>query len=149
MDVSIIPANQEHLSDVAGLFDEYRQFYGQSSDIDAATLFISARLEQAESTIFLALTEDVKAAGFAQLYPSFTSVSMRAIWILNDLFVSPELRGNGVGKALLNEVQGFALNTKAAMVKLATAVDNRVAQQLYVSMGYTKITQFDHYTLKC
>lgn len=149
MEVSIILANSENISNVAGLFDEYRQFYGQPSDIAAATQFITARLEQAESTIFLAFTEDGKAAGFAQLYPSFTSVGMRAIWILNDLFVLPDLRGFGVAKALLNEVQSFASHTQAAMVKLATGVDNPVAQRLYVSMGYTKITQFDHYTLKC
>ena len=149
MEFSIVVANKAHLGDISDLFDQYRQFYGQPSDRAAATEFISARMELGDSTILLAVTETGCAAGFAQLFPSFSSVSMRPIYILNDLFVSPDCRGNGVGEALLNEVAAFATENHAVMVKLATAVDNETAQRLYKRKGYNKITQFDHYTLKC
>lgn len=149
MEFSIVVANKAQLGDISDLFDQYRQFYGQPSDRAAATEFISARMELGESTILLAVTETGCAAGFAQLFPSFSSVSMRPIYILNDLFVSPDCRGQGVGEALLNEVAAFATENHAAMVKLATAVDNETAQRLYKRKGYNKITQFDQYTLKC
>ena len=53
--------------------------------------FIEQRVVNHESIIFLA-TNDGLALGFTQLYPSFSSVSMRRLWILNDLFVAPSAR---------------------------------------------------------
>lgn len=77
---------------VVPLFDAYRQFYRLSLDLDGARRFLSRRLMQSDSTIFLAEQAGI-AVGFVQLYPSFTSLSIRPWWVLNDLYVIPESRG--------------------------------------------------------
>ena len=49
------------------------------------------------------------AIGFTQLYPSFSSLSLKSVWILNDLYVYEEYRKQGVGKMLLDAAKEFAL----------------------------------------
>jgi GNAT superfamily N-acetyltransferase len=126
------------------LFDQYRQFYKQPSDLEAATAFLAERLSKSESIVFLA-EEGSHFVGFAQLYPSWSSVSMKRAWILNDLFVAPAFRGKGVGKALLAGSVQFGKETGAVGLTLKTAVDNKTAQRLYDSCGWVPETKFMSY----
>src|SRR5271168_4229615 len=89
------------LAEVAALFDGYRMFYRAASDIEGARQFLAERFANRQSVIILASVA-AKAAGFTQLYPSFSSLSMAPVLVLNDLFVTPEARGHGVGRALLD-----------------------------------------------
>lgn len=73
--MNIVLANTDHLADVAMLFDHYRVFYHQLSNVHATEQFIADRFRNQDSTIFLAIDED-SGVGFTQLYPSFSSVSM-------------------------------------------------------------------------
>ncbi|HET7371701.1 MAG TPA: GNAT family N-acetyltransferase [Gammaproteobacteria bacterium] len=119
---------------VAPLFDGYRQFYKQVSDLTLARQFLADRLRSGESVVFVAFESD-KPLGFVQLYPSFSSVSACRIWILNDLFVVPESRGRGVGRGLMERARRHASETGARQLVLETAADNP-AQKLYESLGY-------------
>jgi GNAT superfamily N-acetyltransferase len=134
------------LDDAAPLFDAYRQFYGQRSDVAAARAFLDERLRRDESVIFLAV-EDSKALGFTQLYPSFSSVSLKGLWILNDLFVGEDVRRGGVGRRLLDRAREWAIETGAKGLVLATAVDNSRARALYESCGWRRDDEFQHYYL--
>jgi len=126
------------LDDVAVLFNNYRIFYEQSSDLQGAKAFLKERMEQNESTIFLAKSKDGRPVGFVQLYPIFSSVGMKRKWLLNDLFVAEEYRRHGVGKALMNQAKEFAVETNTAGILLETSKDNVNAQALYESEGYEK-----------
>lgn len=124
------------LKEVAFLFDQYRVFYGKTSDLEAAYCFLSERMINQQSMILLARDAAGKAVGFSQLYPTFSSVSMRKKFILNDLFVLPEARKTGVGAALLDQAKLVAREFGAGALTLSTAVDNQAAQQLYQSNGW-------------
>jgi len=82
--MSILKATGNDLDSLAELFDLYRVFYQQQSNINGAKEFIKDRLSNEESVIFLAFDEN-NPVGFVQLYPSFSSVSMKRTWVLNDL----------------------------------------------------------------
>ena len=138
MTVNVKRATLDDIKEVAGLFDAYRVFYKQQSDLKLATNFISERIKNEESVIFLAHDESGKALGFTQLYPTFSSVSAKRGWVLNDLFVSLTARRLGVGKKLMDAAKVFALGTNAKGIGLETAVDNFNAQALYESLGYEK-----------
>lgn len=125
-----------HLDVVARLFDQYRGFYGQPSDLATATAFIRARMERDESVIFLAWNDEA-AVGFTQLYPAFSSVSASRVWILNDLLVVPEARRKGVARALLSAAAEFARADGALRLELETDHDNATAQALYRAMGWS------------
>jgi len=122
---------------VIGLFDKYRVFYKKVSDIDLAEQFIKTRLGSNESVIFVALDGELPVA-FTQLYPKYSSVSAVKNWILNDLYVDPAYRKQGIGEALIKTAMDFAKSDGATYVQLETAVDNYTAQSLYEGMGFQK-----------
>ncbi len=148
VNLKIVEADKIHLETVAQLFDLYRQFYGQESDLAQASRFIEERLNHSDSVIFLALDHHDHPLGFVQLYPSYSSVAMKRMWYLNDLYVIESARHKGVGKALLQKVKVYAKETNALTMKLATSIDNESAKNLYVSEGYSKVTAFEHFTQK-
>ncbi|PUE50486.1 GNAT family N-acetyltransferase [Limnohabitans sp. 2KL-1] len=126
------------------LMDGYRQFYGQTSDPVAARRFLLDRFNHGESVIFLA-SQDGIPVGFTQLYPSFSSVSLARIFVLNDLYVNEQGRRNGVGRALISAAIEFAKTVGAVRLTLSTAVTNLSAQSLYSDMGWVKEDDFYFY----
>lgn len=151
--MKVMLANIEHLEAAAALFDQYRVFYEQPSDLGAARQFLSARFEAEDSAIFLA-REETDSVGFMQLYPSFSSVSMRRTWILNDLFVRrwrslprESHRKQGIAKLLMNAAETHARATGTVRISLSTQINNATAQSLYESLGYRREQSFYHYTL--
>jgi len=147
VDIRIVRAERKDLDDLVPLFDGYRQFYGQRSDLAAARAFLRERIERDESVIYLAYTEPGEAAGFTQLYPSFSSVSLKPLWILNDLYVRSDVRRGGVGRALLERARQHAIETAAKGLVLSTGVTNKAAQTLYESCGWQREDEFFQYHL--
>ena len=145
--MEITLASLEHLGEVSRLFDQYRVFYNQPSDLDAATKFLQERFQNQDSTVLIASESD-RVVGFTQLYPSFSSVSMKRIWILNDLFVDEPYRKRGIAKRLMSAAEQFARETGAIRLALSTQISNIAAQSLYESLGYIKDKDFDHYELQ-
>ncbi len=139
----IIRAAVTEIVELAPLFDAYRVFYKQESDLDAARQFLSKRLTNEESVIFMA-TVDGKPAGFTQLYYTFSSVSLKPFLILNDLFVSPSFRGHGIGEALLKKAKCFCVENGFKGLALETAKDNP-AQKLYEKLDWKKDEEFYRY----
>jgi GNAT superfamily N-acetyltransferase len=142
-------AGVEEVALAAPLFDAYRQFYGQRRDLSGAATFLTERLSRGESVLFLALDGEVPT-GFVHLYPSFSSVRMRPIWILNDLFVAETARRRGVARQLMDAARKVALSTGASRVRVderkrlhhdATVLANRNRHfKLRFRQGYRRWT---------
>lgn len=128
------------------LFNAYRKFYQAPTDLDGARRFLVERLEKAQSLVLLAFESDV-AVGFTQLYPSFSSVSMARIFILNDLFVALEARRAGVGSALLRAAADYAKSAGAVRLELSTGRANVTAQAVYERLGWKRDDVFYVYRL--
>lgn len=139
-------ATLDDLQRLIPLFDGYRQFYRQPSDLRLAQRFLRERLSAGESVIFVAEGPD-GLLGFVQLYPSFWSVAACRSWILNDLYVAPGQRGAGVGRALLDCARAHAEATGAGGLDLSTQRDNLTAQRLYAAAGWRRDEEFWHYEL--
>lgn len=125
------------LDQLSTLFAQYRVFYEQPFEPGAAKLFLEERLTKEESIVFIAL-ENEKLLAFTQLYPSFSSVGMKRIWILNDLFVSADHRKKGIARSLIHHVIQYSRATDRKKVALSTAYDNINAQKLYENLGFVR-----------
>jgi len=142
--VEIVQATPYHIEFLTPLFDQYRQFYRQGSDPEGGREFLLDRMKRRESIVYLAL-QDGRAVGFVQLYPCFSSTSMKRLWILNDLFVSPTARRSGIGKALIARARELAIETSAKGLQLSTEIHNTNAQALYEQVGFRRDTDFYRY----
>ncbi len=149
-DVAIVEAGAEDIDLLVPLFDQYRMFYGEPSDLALARQFIGARLEQRDSVIFLALGggADEIGLGFALLYPSFNSVLATPIWILNDLYVLEGVRRKGVARLLIDEGRSLAEETGATVISLSTKRENQPSRRLYERLGFTLDDDFCTYLLR-
>ncbi|MFM2392465.1 MAG: hypothetical protein RLZZ546_442 [Bacteroidota bacterium] len=133
----------EECPSISNLFDSYRIFYKQESNLDGARLFLEERLAKQESIILVAFNEGI-AVGFTQLYPSFSSVSMKPLYILNDLYVIEEKRGQGIGENLLDAAEKMGRELAWKGMVLETAHDNP-AQKLYERKGWSEDKDYKHY----
>jgi GNAT superfamily N-acetyltransferase len=142
--ISVRQAVAADLAALAGLFDSYRQFQGKPSDLGAGADFLRDRLDHGESVLFIAI-DGTEPAGFAQLYPSFSSVSLARVFVLNDLFVLPARRKRGVASSLLAAAQSYAWAMGAARLSLNVARDNQAAQAVYDRKGWVRDAEFFMY----
>jgi GNAT superfamily N-acetyltransferase len=134
--MKIIEANEAHIDQVVALFDAYRVWYGKPSDKPAARSFLLERLREKEATIFVAEDDTGTLVAFTQLYPIFSSVRMKRMWLLNDLFVKPESRGKGISKKLIDRAKDLANSNNACGILLETETSNDIGNQLYPRMGF-------------
>ena len=134
-DVSITRAGPADLDALAQLFDGYRQFYGQPSNLAAARDWLRSRLRVGESMVLLARRGGA-ILGFVQLYPMFSSVRTAKTWILNDLYGDANARRGGIARSLLDAAAKFAREDGAAGISLETTQDNAAARALYRAAGW-------------
>jgi ribosomal protein S18 acetylase RimI-like enzyme len=133
-----VEASLSHLEMLVPLFDGYRMFYEQASDVEAARNFLRERLTAKDTVVLLAVNRAEQGCGFVHLFPIFTSVGMQRLWLLNDLFVSPDHRREGLARELMRKAQAYAERTGAKGLFLQTAKTNVSAQRLYEEEGFIR-----------
>ena len=143
-ELAVRQAVMADLDGLATLFDQYRQFQGKSSDLGAARLFLRERLDHGESVVFIC-HDNSTPVGFAQLFPSFSSVSLSRVFVLNDLFVHEPGRRKGAASMLLTAVESYAWSLASVRVSLNVARQNVSAQRLYDERGWKQDDQFFMY----
>ncbi|MCS6905873.1 MAG: GNAT family N-acetyltransferase [Bacteroidia bacterium] len=140
--IQIITASQIHLPELVDLFEEYRQFYRMPPNKAAAFRFLTLRLQYQDTRLYLAQhpkhPTPFSIVGFVHLFPSFSSLAMRRLWILNDLYVYESYRGCGVGQLLIQKAILLAKETQAQGIFLQTEIQNTRAQKFYVKNGFIK-----------
>jgi len=141
--IQIKQATDKDLKIIVPLFDGYRVFYKQTSNLEAAEKFLSERLKKSDSLIYIALIDN-KAVGFTQLYPLFSSVSMQPMLLLNDLYVDQNYRNKGIGEALINRAKSYCKKQNFKGLGIQTAHDNP-AQHLYQRLGFVRDTDLQFF----
>jgi GNAT superfamily N-acetyltransferase len=138
-------ASTEHLKALAHLFDEYRIFYKKPSNLESAINFLSSRIANNDSEIFICFNDDNVAVGFVQLYPLFSSSRMKKLWLLNDLFVHEHHRGMGYSIKLIDKAKELCKLTKACGLILETSKENTIGNRLYPRTGFTLDDKHNYY----
>jgi ribosomal protein S18 acetylase RimI-like enzyme len=133
-------ATIQDLDQLTTLFDQYLVFYKKPSNIERHKCFLKERLENNEAIIFIAFDDETKekAVGFTLIYPTFSSILLSKILILNDLYVDSTIRNNGTGEKLILETIALAKEMGLNLVRLRTAKNNIIAQGLYHKMGFVR-----------
>lgn len=135
MNYTIKKASLEDLNVTAELFNLYRIFYRQESDLERGKAFLKERFLNSESDIFLAWVEG-KAVGFVQLYKLYHYTKLQKQWLLSDLFVHPDYRGKGLSVALIDRSKLWCEETGACGLMLETEKTNDIGNALYPRCGF-------------
>ena len=130
--------NMAYLESLTPIFNDYRATYVPMTNEADTKIFLEKLIRNDEAVTFIALDEEShkQVMGFANLYPCYSSLALKRLWILNDLFVAGEYRGKGVSKALIERVIAFAHETGAVRIELKTDIENEIARSLYQSVGF-------------
>lgn len=137
-------ATESDLQQLAVLFDEYRQFYGASSNTSESYHFLKQRFENQQSVIFIHIKDDV-ITGFILLYLGFSSLACSTYYILDDVYVTPIYRRQGSAKQLIDTAILFARHENALRISLETQKSNYQSHQLYEQMGFVRDDEFCTY----
>ncbi len=137
-------ATLQDIGQLSELFDQYRIFYQKEPDLPAAEQFLTERIENRDSEIFVAESEG-EILGFVQLYPIFSSTRMKRYWLLNDLFVHENYRGKGFSKQLIEKAKEIAKSTNAGGILLETGKTNDIGNKLYPGCGFELYDEVNFY----
>ena len=141
----ITRVTKSDLTELHGLVEKYRAFYKQAEN-DKTSSFLEQRIANDEAVAFIARVEG-NAVGFTLLYPTFSTVSLSSIWLLNDLYVDESARGQGIASELMEVAESEAKKAGATRVFLRTANDNLPAQALYEGRNWVRDEVFRRYDL--
>jgi len=133
------------LAELHVLVEKYRAFYKQPEN-EKTLSYLEQRLKNDQAVVFIARV-DGEAVGFTLLYPTFSTVSLSDIWLLNDLYVDESARGKGIANQLMDVAEVAAKEAGATRVFLRTANDNLPAQALYEGRNWVKDEVFRRYDL--
>lgn len=146
-ELNIRQAVIQDLPNIVPIFDAYREYFGQQKNPEEAEKFLFEKFEHLESVIFI-VEQKSDVIGFAQLYPVFSSLSLKRVWLLNDFFIKGEYRNRGVGKELFAKVREFSKLTKAKGIELSVEHSNQKAWQFWEGQGFKIEDEFRYYHYK-
>ena len=90
---------------------------------------------------------DQQAAGFAVYFFNYSTWQARKGLYLEDLYVTPEQRGSGLGKALLQHLAGIAVATDCGRFEWSVLDWNESAIEFYLRMGAVAQDEWTRYRL--
>lgn len=125
------------LADLLPMMRAYCDFYEVApSDADLERLAMALIADPDRDGIqLIARGDGGEPLGFATVFWSWQTLSAARVAVMNDLFVVPETRKQGVGRALIEECRRRARERGAAELVWETALDNETAQRLYRSVN--------------
>lgn len=144
--ITVGAVREEEFEALLPLISAYQSFYEvEDVDTDRNRSFFRRFLAPSEDGELLAARDESgQILGYACLYWHFSSTQAVETVLMNDLFVAPEARGRGVGRALIEASREVARRRGAAWLEWATAPDNHTAQRLYDSMTSEKSTWLEY-----
>ena len=138
-------ADRERLEPlVRAYIDFYKEPQPHAERLDALLAILAG---QPDVGVQFVAERDGELHGFATVYLTYDTVAARRIAIMNDLFVAPDDRNIGLGRALIRQCHEFARDNDCSVLQWITADDNATAQALYDKLGQR--TSWVTYSMDC
>jgi GNAT superfamily N-acetyltransferase len=140
--VNVLTESASGLTEVAAVFDQYRQHYGEPAAPEDSRKWLADQIARNRLVIFVAHIDD-DVVGLATVTDLPASLRLRSFWQIRDLFVIPSSRRKGVGRALLSAVREAAIEAYAMRLSVQTESDNNHAISLYLKSGFEPVEGYD------
>lgn len=114
------------------MFDEYAAFYKTEIPQGAHATVWDWIFDSSEKFwCAVAMSESNELVGFTQYQLMHRSLGGSKVCYLSDLYVNPDVRGTGAGRALIDHVFAFAKTHRISNVRWLTQEFNSDARRLY------------------
>jgi GNAT superfamily N-acetyltransferase len=144
-EIEIAPIAVEEFEKLLPLIAAYQRFYEvEEIDEERNRSFFRRFLAPSEDGLLLGACHEGRLVGYACLYWHFSSTQAVEVVLMNDLYVVEEVRGQGVGRALIEATAAVARERSAPIVEWSTAPDNHTAQRLYDPTGAERSEWFSY-----
>jgi ribosomal protein S18 acetylase RimI-like enzyme len=136
-EIQVRRAATEDADEIARLLRDFNlEFEEPTPDVETLRGKVQELLEAGEITVLLA-GEGPEGLALLRFRPALWSAGLEAY--LQELYVVPERRGNGIGRALLERAIDLARERGADGIDLNTGETDTAARSLYESMGFTNL----------
>jgi GNAT superfamily N-acetyltransferase len=132
--IRVRPVSEDELESVLPLIAGYQRFYKAEPDDARNRTFFRRFLAPSDDGLLLGAWAGDELVGFATLYWFYSSARAVDVVLMNDLFVREDVRGGGVGRALIQASVEETRRRGAELLEWYTAPDNATAQRLYDSI---------------
>jgi len=139
--------SSENIKEILPLIRSYQAFYNVADINDSNNHeFFSQFGSDSDTGCLFGYRVGQKMVAFATVYFSFSSTIAAKVAVMNDLYIDPDYRRQGIAKALILHCEQYGRSKGAARLQWVTAADNLPAQSLYLSLG-AKQSSWEHYVL--
>jgi len=144
-EIEIAPIAAEEFEELLPLIAAYQRFYEvEEIDEERNRAFFRRFLAPSEDGLLLGARSEGRLVGYACLYWHFSSLEAVEAVLMNDLYVTEQARGQGVGRALIEASAEVARERGTPILEWSTAPDNHTAQRLYDSTGAERSEWFSY-----
>jgi GNAT superfamily N-acetyltransferase len=139
--LTITAVGGSDVADLMPLLRGYCDFYRvEPTDADLTAMVQALIDDPREGVQLIARDEHGAAVGFATVFWTWQTLYAARVGVLNDLFVTPQGRGTGTGRALIERCLELCRRQGARKLVWETAPDNTTAQRLYDGIGAEQST---------
>lgn len=142
------PIQQRELEQLLPLIAGYQTYYGVEPNVERNRRFFSRFIHPSDVGLLLGAWVNEDLAGFTTLYWFFSSTKAADSVLMNDLFVREDVRGAGIGRALIQSAIEEARRRGAAHLEWYTSPDNLTAHRLYDSLPGAKRSSWLAYEIE-
>jgi GNAT superfamily N-acetyltransferase len=142
--LEVSEVGERDLADLLPLMAAYCEFYGAAPGADSLLALSRTVLGDTERHGLQLLARRGKALGFATLYWTWSTLRAARIAVMNDIYVVPEARGEGVGAALIEACRERCRERGMSRLEWRTAPSNVQAQRLYDRVGAQRSEWIDY-----
>ena len=147
MSFEIVAATEKDCSEILRFINELAAYEKMSDDVVATEELLKEWIFEKKKAEVIFGVENGKKVGFALYFHNFSTFLGRAGIYLEDLFVMPEFRGKGYGKALLKELARIAVERGCGRLEWSCLDWNKPSIDFYISLGATPMSDWTIYRL--
>ncbi|MBE5765552.1 MAG: GNAT family N-acetyltransferase [Clostridiales bacterium] len=141
------PATEKDISLILHFIKGLADYENMSDDVVATEELLREWLFEKKTAEVLIASLDEKEVGFALFFHNFSTFLGRAGIYIEDVFVDPEYRGKGCGKALFREIARIAMQRGCGRMEWSCLDWNQPSIDFYLSMNARPMSEWTVYRL--
>ncbi len=146
-DFSIVFATEDDCGEILGFINHLAEYENMLNDVVATEALLKEWIFEKKKAEVIFAVENGKKVGFALFFHNFSTFLGRAGIYLEDLFVLPEFRGKGYGKALLKKLAAIAVERDCGRLEWCCLDWNKPSIEFYLSLGAKPLDDWTIYRL--